>query len=154
LWRLGHRGMSIAWGPWSETGAAATEDILAHTRDRGLDALSTSEGLRWLEAAFENPATHLVGARIADPEALTGGRGRLLDELRKQEHVRTIAQTAVARKRVRTPDVAPTSAAPAAGARPAARSFLDDFAEAPVDARRSLVLNRVRGRIRRVLGLA
>src|SRR5690606_24307840 len=37
--------------------------------------------------------------------------------------------------------------------RPPAPRFLDEFDRAPVDTRRTLVLNRVRTRIRRVLGL-
>src|SRR5690606_33669462 len=42
----------------------------------------------------------------------------------------------------------------AAVAAPAASRFLDELEAAPVDARRGVLLNRIRMRIRRVLGLA
>src|SRR5690606_37396824 len=65
-WSLGQTGMTIGWGPWSETGAATRADVLERTRDRGLTALGTEAGLRWLEQAFAHPAPHLVGTKIAD----------------------------------------------------------------------------------------
>ncbi len=133
-WRLARRGMSIAWGPWSETGAAASEDILAQTRDRGLDAFSTSEGLRWLEAAFDRPATQLIGTRVVDPDALSGGRGRLLDELRRQVPAPTSKPGCDAAKANRRTEVALTPDEAVPGAGPAARSLLGGFHETPVDA--------------------
>lgn len=137
FWSPDRVAMSIAWGPWSETGAAASAEVLDLTRSRGLSALSTREGLRWLGQAFARPAAQLVGARIVDPDALGLRGGRLLEALRpRAEQEPTLA-----------------AGAPHPPARPPAPRFLDEFDRAPVDTRRTLVLNRVRTRIRRVLGL-
>jgi polyketide synthase 12/myxalamid-type polyketide synthase MxaB len=153
-WRLGSAGVSIAWGPWSETGAAASNEVLDLTRERGLDALPTGEGVRWLEAAFNRPSTQLVGTRIINPDALTGGRGHLLDPVKEHTLAATARRPGVRRKRQDPAGAADArgSAAPATTTAPA-RHFIDDFRDAPADTRRSLVLNRVRTRIRRVLGL-
>ncbi len=174
LWRVGPAGMSIAWGPWSETGAAASEEILSLTRERGLDALTTAEGTRWLETAFTHPATQLIGARIIDPHALAGSHPSLVKELTKRgkggatrRDVETDVRSPGHERRPDTrgsggsrgsgsarravPGATGPSGAPST---PASRGFLEIFRETPADARRPLVLNRVRTRIRRVLGLS
>jgi len=137
LWSAGIRGMTIGWGPWSETGAATAGEVLNRARDRGITALSTREGIAWTERAFARPAVHLVGAKVGDAAVLARASRHLIVDLPSKASA--------------TKHTAPATASTPTQARV---RLADEIAAAPVDARRTLMLNRVRDRIRRVLGLA
>ena len=129
-------GMSIAWGPWGETGAAVRADVLQRTRARGLDPLGTRDGLAWIDRAFADPAPLLVGARITDAEALAGTRHRrLLSTLKPSDASRT------------------ATIASAESVSAAQQSFAAELATLPAGVRRTFVVNRVKTRVRAVLAL-
>lgn len=133
--------MSIAWGPWGETGAAVRTDALKRNRERGLTPLSTAEGLAWLAHAFDRPATFLVGARIDQPQVLAGARHQRL------------MQSLSAGSRP-TASASATSESPhATNGQASAASLTALLAAEPVGARRAFVLSRIRNRVRTVLGL-
>jgi NADPH:quinone reductase-like Zn-dependent oxidoreductase/acyl carrier protein len=135
LWRGNRLGMSIAWGPWRDTGAAARENVLERNRQRGLEPLATRDGLQQLARAFARPAALLVGARITDPEALGGNRHRRFLE------------------RISRPRVASPSTSAAAPTSLGAQTFADQLAAQPAGVHRTFVVNRVKARVRAVLGL-
>jgi len=135
-WQEGVQGASIAWGPWSETGSATADETLERTRSLGIDALTTRQGIDRVERFFRAPEPHPVAMRLTDPAALAAARGgSLLDEL----------VDAV------TPERTP-------GGRSSDEETGENLpsllAATPVDARRGVLLRRVRDRVRAVLGMA
>lgn len=69
-WSGSDNPMSIAWGPWRDTGSAARKDVLGRTGSLGIGALADQEGLGYLDAAFHRPGPLVVGMRLDRPEAL------------------------------------------------------------------------------------
>ena len=61
----GLHGLSINWGPWSQTGAAADLGIDVRGEGSGLNAVTTSQGLGALQHLLECDATQ-AGVVIAD----------------------------------------------------------------------------------------
>src|SRR5262249_45348439 len=55
-------GLSIAWGPWAETGMAARLDERSRGRitSQGLKPIASSRGLQLLEDLMRQPAPHAV----------------------------------------------------------------------------------------------
>jgi acyl transferase domain-containing protein/NADPH:quinone reductase-like Zn-dependent oxidoreductase/SAM-dependent methyltransferase/acyl carrier protein len=137
LWSRGSDGASIAWGPWSETGSATDAGTLARTRDLGIGALTTEQGLDLLARFFEAPCSNPVAMRLVDPRALARGRsGSLLDELAGFDGSTS------------TPADEPAAVDGEGGERLPA--LLD---RTPVGARRGVLARRVRDRVRSVLGM-
>ncbi len=133
-WHDGTRGMSVAWGPWSETGSATDPETLARTRDLGIEALTTRQGIDALERALRDPSVHRVAMRLVHPTALAQARNdRLLESLVG-----------------RATDDRSDPAAPVATEEKGLTALL---AATPADARRGVLLERVRRRVRAVLGL-
>jgi NAD(P)-dependent dehydrogenase (short-subunit alcohol dehydrogenase family)/acyl carrier protein len=56
--------LSIGWGPWNETGAAAGGDLPARLARRGVRPIGNAEGARMLEMAMSLAEPHLVALRI------------------------------------------------------------------------------------------
>lgn len=134
-WRTGSDAMSIAWGPWAETGAATDRGTLERTSALGLGALTTAEGLAVLDRAAARPVPFAVAVRIDDPAALRSRRpDPLFDEL-----------AAVPGGDAPTP-----ASSPGDGDTGSLTALLDDT---PAEGRRRVVMRRVRERVRTVLGL-
>lgn len=138
----GGTASSIAWGPWSESGAAARDDVLARARREGLEPMTDAEGLACLSEVFESPPTGVVATHLARP-AVAAERG----------HERLLAGWT----RVATPASAP---APRTGDRatpaeqPSAENgVLDRIVSAPARVRRDHLERHLAERIRTVLGL-
>ena len=74
---LGLPGLSINWGPWSETGMAATMDegSKRRFRDRGLDSIVPSSGLQVLD--------YLIGQECAQVGVQPTNWTKLLQQLSK-----------------------------------------------------------------------
>ncbi len=137
LCTYGARATSIAWGPWSETGAAARDEVLQRTERAGLGAFSNAEGLARFQRAFDRPRPLLVGVKIEDAAAVAvGGREKFMSVLTSERPV----------ARGRATDSAPVG--------PAGREKLADrLAAAPTGAHRTLVTTHLRHRVCSVLGL-
>lgn len=135
-WQDGTVGVSLAWGPWSQTGAATRDDTLERTDDLGIGALGTREGLDRLERAFSHPHALLVAMRLDDPARLQARRGGpFLQELSGAESSDEGGSGVV-------PETAPVA------------TTLPELLQAtPVDARRGVLMRRIRERVRSVLGL-
>jgi acyl transferase domain-containing protein/NADPH:quinone reductase-like Zn-dependent oxidoreductase/SAM-dependent methyltransferase len=56
----GMPAMSINWGAWSETGAAARHDVGERIAVRGIHTFSPQEGLQILDLLFEGPTTQIA----------------------------------------------------------------------------------------------
>ena len=138
-WADGATRMSIAWGPWSETGAAVRADVLERNRERGLDPLSTAEGMQWLEHACLHPGHFLVGARVTQPGKIAGSRS-----------ARFVAGLATAVTHVLLAGAREVATGTTS---PANVPFLEQLATLPAGARRTFVTTRVKARVRKVLGL-
>ena len=141
-WRDGAVGMSIAWGPWGETGSARDAETLERTRAIGIDAFTTADGLDRLERALAAPRPLVVAAEIADAAALHAMRGDLLEHLADA----TSAQTAARGNR-------PTQSGTGNASVAASDTLPGLLAATPSAARRAVLLRRVRDRVRAVLGL-
>lgn len=57
--------ISVAWGAWSESGRAATPEMLAALADKGMLALSDDEGLWHLEQAIMRAAPWRLAMRVS-----------------------------------------------------------------------------------------
>ncbi|MBQ1074903.1 SDR family NAD(P)-dependent oxidoreductase [Micromonospora sp. C31] len=76
----GLAGVSLAWGPWTATGAGMTGNLdpaeLARVRRQGILPIDTAAGLRLFDAALARPYAHQVPVRLlpdafdAEPPAL------------------------------------------------------------------------------------
>jgi len=131
-WRRGWEGAGIAWGPWSETGSATGEDTLERTRSLGIEALSTEQGLRRLARFFEAPEPNPLAMRLTDAGALARGRsGSLLEDLAGTD----------APEPTSGGDASPGEGLPGL------------LARTPFEARRSVLLRRLRDRVGSVLGM-
>lgn len=135
-WDQGTAGVSLAWGPWSQTGAATREDTLERTEELGIGALDTREGLALLDDAFAHPGPLLVAMRVDDPARLQARRGG--------PFLRDLVATGTPFED--DPGLDPDGA-------PASMSLSGLLEATPTDARRGVLLNRVRERVRSVLGL-
>ena len=51
---LGLKGLSINWGPWSETGAAVQGNIESQFRESGIDMITPEEGITVMELMLKN----------------------------------------------------------------------------------------------------
>lgn len=133
VWPSG-TGMSIAWGPWAETGSATDPDVLMRTEALGIGALSDDEGIALLERSFADPAPYRVAARIDHPERLEQHRAlRLTEGLRDPNRVRVSSEEA--------------------SDSPTGSSLASRISVAPEGARKSIVTTFVMDRAARILGL-
>jgi phthiocerol/phenolphthiocerol synthesis type-I polyketide synthase D len=64
--------LSINWGPWSETGAAAGAELAARLSFRGIRGLTCDEGVRLLESALGRPEAQLLAIEINWPRWSAG----------------------------------------------------------------------------------
>lgn len=67
-------GLAIAWGPWAEIGAAATGDIGARARAKGLGTISPAKGWRIFGRVFDAMPTQVAVVPVTwseTPAALT-----------------------------------------------------------------------------------
>ncbi|MEK9507232.1 SDR family NAD(P)-dependent oxidoreductase [Gemmatimonadota bacterium Y43] len=140
----GATAASIAWGPWSESGAAARDDVLARARREGLEPMSDVEGVAGLAEVFEAPPTFVVATHLARPEvAAERGHERLLSAWRAPAPSAGVTAGAAAPARVVE---RPRPTAPAQG-------VLERIAAAPARVRRDHLGRHLGDRIRTVLGL-
>ena len=140
-WRrtLGLPAHSVDWGPWSEAGMAARPDIARAFADRGVQLLSSADGLSALERVMSLPSAQSMVLPIDWRQYLARSgsdrRPALLAEIAAPERRET------------------THAAQADKAPGAAQSFAGELAGAPSTMRPKLLLRFVAGQIRKAIGL-
>jgi hypothetical protein len=132
--RQGRAALSVAWGPWGETGAAVRHGVVERGAARGLFAITPQEGLGALELALHGGAVHIGVAKV-DWEALLADR-------------RPVAP--IFQGLLRGPRRGDGLAA--GGEEPGAR-WIDEVRAAPPARRRAEVLRFVRAQVTRLLGL-
>jgi myxalamid-type polyketide synthase MxaE and MxaD len=69
-WRRsqGLTALSINWGPWSESGAAAGAEITTRLGSRGIRSIGSERGLRMLETAMGRPESQLLALDVDWPQ--------------------------------------------------------------------------------------
>src|SRR5690606_14823951 len=83
--------LSVAWGPWAESGMAATEEADRHLRRRGLSPMAPEQAIEALQRAVgQREAVVAVadidwplfaaGFTVSRPSALIAGLPELADE--------------------------------------------------------------------------
>jgi acyl transferase domain-containing protein/NADPH:quinone reductase-like Zn-dependent oxidoreductase/NAD(P)-dependent dehydrogenase (short-subunit alcohol dehydrogenase family) len=72
---IGLPGLSIAWGAWSEIGAAADRGIGAMAASRGIGSIAPKRGLDTLEALVAKAPAQVAVSPMDWPKYLTGLRG-------------------------------------------------------------------------------
>jgi acyl transferase domain-containing protein/SAM-dependent methyltransferase/acyl carrier protein len=58
--RLGLPGLSINWGPWAETGAAAGHEISSRWQSQGIFSIPSAAGIQALEELLRYPSPQMV----------------------------------------------------------------------------------------------
>lgn len=164
---------SIAWGPWSGTGAAARGKGLERTRRIGLGAFSPEEGRGILDRLFASGERLPVAARIDDIAALRRARpDPLLDTIDTPGRLRPDGPVTAASgsgddaeaaqvAAPGSPDLQPANAGRIAAPTPAgspahasgAATLIARLTAVPTGSRPGLLLAHLRERIRVTLGL-
>lgn len=146
----GRPGLSINWGAWSGTGAAATLGVTARTREIGFGVISPRGGLQALEAAMKSGQSQVIvmpadWSRLREYAARTGRVATTLAEF---------AQHAASPGRH---SGAPGTTAAVARAEPAVQSasppLVQRIAAAAPNQRRGVLIEQIRRDAGRVLGL-
>jgi len=128
--------LSVAWGAWSEVGAAAQRRVDERVVSQGIEVITPARGLELLELLMESGGAHYAVFPVQWEQFLaraTAPRSPFLDRVRPAAHA--VARSAVA-------DRAP--AAPAS-------SMLADLLEATPARREQLLLEFVREHVARVV---
>ncbi len=125
-------GLSIAWGAWSEIGAAAEQRVTRRIATQGMGTITPAEGLRALELLLDSGATHASVLPADWPSFLgrfAGGRAPSL-----------LVELAAAVPRAPTPEAA-------------SAGLLEQLRSASDGQRQPLLIDHVARRVARVLGL-
>jgi NADPH:quinone reductase-like Zn-dependent oxidoreductase/NAD(P)-dependent dehydrogenase (short-subunit alcohol dehydrogenase family)/SAM-dependent methyltransferase/aryl carrier-like protein len=141
---LGLPALSIAWGAWSETGAAAERGVDERVASLGLKPIAPAAGLAWLESLMAGHECAVVASPLDFDVLLDGPRGTLpiFDGFRRR--VRSSAAGAAGQDRL-----------PGAGAQaltPASSTLMAELAAASPARRLDLLLGFVADQVARVIG--
>ncbi|MBX3611471.1 MAG: SDR family NAD(P)-dependent oxidoreductase [Hydrogenophaga sp.] len=79
---LGLPGMSIAWGAWSEVGAAADRSVGQRVGDRGIHSIAPSQGLDWLQDLMRGGGVQVAVFPVDWERFLENGASPMLAHLR------------------------------------------------------------------------
>ena len=133
----GRPAVSLAWGAWSDIGAAVRHGVNTRAAGRGLGTISPDLGMALTEA-LSSTGHAAITVSPMDWDVFLG-----------EGTVAPFYERVAALRRRRKQSAQPTSA-PAA---PAARSLADELADTPAARRPAVLKERIRGAVRRVLGL-
>jgi acyl transferase domain-containing protein len=142
--RLRARGcpaISIGWGPWSERGAAAGEEVAARLAARGIDSIRPVEGLEALDRLLDAATGDSVPAHVAVLPV------RFADYLRSGSARRAFFG------RIETEPSPPRHPAPAPELVATASGLRAELESMPASRRRARLATHVKSRALRVLGL-
>ena len=111
---------SIAWGAWSEIGAAADREVDRRVGERGIGSITPTQGLAWLDALMAHGPTHAVVFPVdwARLQAAEGGATvpPFLEQVMPPPRARAV--TVSPRPAAALPVPAAAGSAPAAGPDP------------------------------------
>jgi acyl transferase domain-containing protein/NADPH:quinone reductase-like Zn-dependent oxidoreductase len=126
--------VSVAWGAWSEIGAAADRQLADRIDARGLEALTRQRGLEWLDAAMagDRPSVAVFPVRWSDFQTQAQAAWPMFADLRQ----------------------AARSVPAAASSSPAVprAALLEQFAEESPSRRHELLIGLVGEHVARVIG--
>ena len=129
---LGMPGMAINWGPWGEVGMAANSQVEANAAASGVHLIDPEEGLKWFGQLLEsNPVQR--GLMVIDWAALANMSGSIPPFLSELDVKASVGVDADLQKM--------------------ADEFRANLADAPIDERTPMLIDKICEQIIRVMGL-
>lgn len=129
---LGLPGIAVNWGPWGEVGMAANSQVEANAKASGVHLIDPEEGLRWFGQVLEgNPVQR--GLMVIDWAALANMTGSIPPFLSELDVKASVGVDADLQKM--------------------ADEFRTALADAPIDERTPMLIDKICEQIIRVMGL-